>query len=107
MIVQDLGVFSFIRRNFPDLDIHASTQMTVTGPEGMKFLEEKGATRVVPARELSLEEIAVMHEASPLEIETFIHGALCYSYSEQYFWREKRQQRPVCTALQASIQCNL
>lgn len=83
VIVQDLGVFSFIRRNFPDLDIHASTQMTVTGPEGMKFLEEKGATRVVPARELSLEEIAVMHEASPLEIETFIHGALCYSYSGQ------------------------
>lgn len=83
VIVQDLGVFSFIRRNFPDLDIHASTQMTVTGPEGMKFLEEKGATRVVPARELSLEEISAMHQASPLEIETFIHGALCYSYSGQ------------------------
>ena len=77
VIVQDMGVFSFIRRNFPDLDIHASTQMTVTGPEGMKFLEEKGATRVVPARELSLEEIAAMHRISPLEIETFIHGALC------------------------------
>ena len=83
VIVQDLGVFSFIRRNFPDLDIHASTQMTVTGPEGMLFLEEKGATRVVPARELSLEEISAMHKASPLEIETFIHGALCYSYSGQ------------------------
>lgn len=83
VIVQDLGVFSFIRRNFPDLDIHASTQMTVTGPEGMRFLEGKGATRVVPARELSLEEISAMHKASPLEIETFIHGALCYSYSGQ------------------------
>lgn len=83
VIVQDLGVFSFIRRNSPDLDIHASTQMTVTGPEGMRFLEEKGATRVVPARELSLEEISAMHKASPLEIETFIHGALCYSYSGQ------------------------
>lgn len=83
VIVQDLGVFSFIRQNFPDLDIHASTQMTVTGPEGMRFLEEKGATRVVPARELSLEEISAMHKASPLEIETFIHGALCYSYSGQ------------------------
>lgn len=83
VIVQDMGVFSFIRRNFSDLDIHASTQMTVTGPEGMKFLEEKGATRVVPARELSLEEIAAMHRISPLEIETFIHGALCYSYSGQ------------------------
>ena len=83
VIVQDLGVFSFIRQNFPDLDIHASTQMTVTGPAGMKFLEEKGATRVVPARELSLEELSAMHKASPLEIETFIHGALCYSYSGQ------------------------
>ncbi len=83
VIVQDLGVFSFIRRNFPELDIHASTQMTVTGPRGMKFLEEKGATRVVPARELSLEEISAMHRISPLEIETFIHGALCYSYSGQ------------------------
>lgn len=83
VIVQDLGVFSFIRRSFPDLDIHASTQMTVTGPEGMRFLEGKGATRVVPARELSLEEISAMHKASPLEIETFIHGALCYSYSGQ------------------------
>ena len=83
VIVQDLGVFDFIRHNFSDLDIHASTQMTVTGPEGMKFLEEKGATRVVPARELSLEELACMHKASPLEIETFIHGALCYSYSGQ------------------------
>ena len=83
VIVQDMGVFSFIRRNFPDLPIHASTQMTVTGPEGMRFLEEKGATRVVPARELSIEEIRAMHEASSIEIETFVHGALCYSYSGQ------------------------
>lgn len=83
VIVQDFGVLSFIRRNFPDLHIHASTQMTVTGPEGMQFLEEKGITRVVPARELSLREISDMHKASPLEIECFIHGALCYSYSGQ------------------------
>ena len=81
VIVQDLGVLRFIRRNFPGLNIHASTQMTVTGPRGMKFLEEQGVTRVVPARELSLEEIGAMHRASPLEIETFIHGALCYSFS--------------------------
>lgn len=83
VIVQDMGVLAFIRRNFPDLLIHASTQMTVTGPEGMKFLEEKGVSRVVPARELSLEEIAAMHKDSPIEIECFIHGALCYSYSGQ------------------------
>ncbi len=83
VIVQDMGVLSFIRRNFPDLLVHASTQMTVTGPQGMKFLQEKGVARVIPARELSLEEIAIMHRESPVEIECFIHGALCYSYSGQ------------------------
>ncbi|MDO4337597.1 MAG: DUF3656 domain-containing protein [Eubacteriales bacterium] len=82
-IVQDLGVLRFIRRNFPGLAIHASTQMTVTGPYGMKFLEEHGAARVVAARELSLRELAAMHQASPIEIEAFVHGALCYSFSGQ------------------------
>ena len=83
VIVQDLGVFQFIRRNFPDMHIHASTQMAVTGPEGMKFLEEQGAARVVAARELSLEELAAMHRESSIEIEAFVHGALCYSLSGQ------------------------
>jgi len=83
VIVQDMGVFKMIREMFPGMHLHASTQMTVTGPEGMKFLEEKGASRVVTARELSLEEIRRMHETSPIEIESFIHGALCYSYSGQ------------------------
>ncbi|MBQ0001494.1 MAG: U32 family peptidase, partial [Clostridiales bacterium] len=83
VLVQDLGVMRFLKRNFPDLPLHASTQMTVTGPEGMKFLEKEGLTRVVGARELSLRELRAMHESSPLEIEAFIHGALCYSYSGQ------------------------
>ena len=83
MIVQDMGVFAAVRKMFPGLPLHASTQMTVTGPEGMKFLEEQGASRVVTARELSLEEIRRMHRTSPIEIEAFIHGALCYSYSGQ------------------------
>lgn len=83
VIVQDMGVLRFIKRTFPDLQIHASTQMAVTGSEGMKFLESLGVTRVVPARELSLSELSAMHEASPIEIETFIHGALCYSISGQ------------------------
>lgn len=83
VIVQDMGVLRFIRRVFPDLPIHASTQMAVTGPEGMKFLESLGVSRVVPARELSLEELKTMHKESPIEIETFIHGALCYSISGQ------------------------
>ena len=83
VIVQDMGVLRFIRRNFPDLPIHASTQMAVTGPKGMRFLEQQGVTRVVPARELTLEELASMHRESPIEIEAFIHGALCYSISGQ------------------------
>ena len=83
VIVQDMGVFMAIREMFPGLHLHASTQMTVTGPEGMRFLEEQGASRVVTARELSLDEIRRMHETSPIEIESFIHGALCYSYSGQ------------------------
>lgn len=83
VIVQDLGVLRFIRRTFPDLAVHASTQMTVTGPHGMKFLEELGVSRVVAARELSLPELADMHRASKLEIEAFVHGALCYSFSGQ------------------------
>lgn len=83
VIVQDMGVFMAIREMFPGMHLHASTQMTVTGPEGMRFLEKQGASRVVPARELSLDEIRRMHETSPIEIETFIHGALCYSYSGQ------------------------
>lgn len=83
VIVQDLGVMRFIQRNFPGLPIHASTQMTVTGPKGMKFLESLGAARVVAARELNLEELARMHHSSDIEIEAFVHGALCYSYSGQ------------------------
>ena len=83
VIVQDWGVFKMIREMFPGMHLHASTQMTVTGPEGMKFLEEQGASRVVTARELSLDEIRRMHETSPIEIESFVHGALCYSYSGQ------------------------
>ena len=83
VIVQDMGVFSLLKREFPGLHLHASTQMTVTGPEGMKFLADQGAARVVAARELSLEELSRMHEACPIEIEAFVHGALCYSYSGQ------------------------
>ena len=83
VIVQDFGVLSFIRTYFPEMEIHASTQMTITGPAGMKYLESLGVSRIVPARELSLEEIRAMHRSSPIQIETFIHGALCYCYSGQ------------------------
>ena len=83
VIVQDLGVAEYIRSCFPGLDIHASTQMTVTGVYGAKFAEAQGMTRVVPARELSLEEIRQIHDRTDLEIECFVHGALCYCYSGQ------------------------
>lgn len=83
VIVQDMGVFACIQRHFPDLPIHASTQMTITGPYGAKLLADLGASRVVTARELSLEEIAMIREQTDVEIESFVHGALCYCYSGQ------------------------
>lgn len=81
VIVQDIGALRTIRRHFPELELHASTQMTVTGPEGALLLKELGVTRVVPARELSLEELIKLKEESGLEVEAFIHGAMCYCYS--------------------------
>lgn len=81
VIVQDLGVFAHIRRRFPDLPIHASTQMAVTGVHGAKMLEAAGASRIVAARELTFEELEKIREGTSLEIEAFVHGALCYSYS--------------------------
>ncbi len=83
VIVQDLGVLSYIRRQFPDLPVHASTQMTITSEYGVKELEDLGVTRVVPARELSLMELSHMKQHSKIEFEVFVHGALCYCYSGQ------------------------
>lgn len=83
VIVQDLGALACIRRDFPDLPVHASTQMTVTGPEGAELLETLGVTRVVTARELSLSEIRAIYDRTGMEIESFVHGALCYCYSGQ------------------------
>ena len=83
VLVQDLGVFSYIREHFPDLPLHISTQMTVTGKYSAADLKRMGAVRVVPARELSLKEIREIGETTGLEVETFVHGALCYCYSGQ------------------------
>lgn len=83
VIVQDYGVLRCIRTWFSDLPIHCSTQMTITGPLGAKFLEEQGVTRIVTARELSLQEINSIRQTTNLEIESFVHGALCYCYSGQ------------------------
>lgn len=83
VIVQDFGVLSFVRKYFPDLDIHASTQMNVVGQSAASFLKKLGVKRVVTARELSLDEIREIRERTGVEIESFVHGALCYCYSGQ------------------------
>lgn len=81
IIVQDMGVISALREWFPGLPLHASTQMAVTGKEGVRLLKDMGISRVVPARELSLKEIKAVYDETGMELECFIHGALCYSYS--------------------------
>lgn len=81
-IVQDLGVFQLLKTIYPDMELHVSTQMTITGAYGAEYLKKLGASRIVPAREMSLEEIQKIKETG-VEVETFIHGAMCYSYSGQ------------------------
>lgn len=82
-IVQDMGVFKTLKENFPSLSLHASTQMTVTGKYSAGLLEKLGASRIVTARELDLNEIKSIRESCNIEIESFVHGALCYCYSGQ------------------------
>lgn len=83
VIVQDFGVFRYVREHFPGLPLHVSTQMTVTGVRGASLLKGQGAVRIVPARELSLEEVRKIKEGAGVEVECFIHGAMCYCYSGQ------------------------
>jgi putative protease len=83
VILQDLGTAKLVKDNFPNLEIHASTQMTIHNLEGAKYLEELGFSRVVMARELSIAEVKEIADNTDLEIEAFVHGALCISYSGQ------------------------
>lgn len=83
IIIQDLGLASYLLKNYPEIPLHASTQMTVHNLAGVKELEEMGFKRVVLARELSLEDIKYIRENTSIELEVFIHGALCISYSGQ------------------------
>lgn len=83
VIVQDLGVLKLIKEHFPDMDIHASTQMTQTGLYGSRLLKELGASRIVTSREMTLPEIKQLNDGLDVEIESFVHGALCYCYSGQ------------------------
>src|SRR3954452_4071179 len=83
VIVQDLGLTRLIRALTPDLEIHASTQMSVTSAEGVRLARELGCSRVILARELSLNEIARLRREAELPVEVFVHGALCVAYSGQ------------------------
>jgi len=107
VIVQDIGLASLIRKLYPDLALHASTQMTVYNLQGVKLLEELGFKRVVLARELSLEEIQYITENTSLEVEVLFMGVVCLLFGtmpyEQYYWRKKRKPRKMCPALQASV----
>lgn len=91
VIIQDVGLAEISRRMFPALRVHASTQMTVTSPEGVRFAEELGARQVVLSRELSLRELAKFEPSVPLEV--FVHGALCVAYSGQCLTSESLGQR--------------
>lgn len=83
VIIQGLGLAPFLKKEFPDLELHASTQMTVCNHRFAAWLKEQGFTRVVPARELSLKELQEIRDKAGIEVEAFIHGAMCYCYSGQ------------------------
>lgn len=82
VIVSDPGVFSLIREVSPDMPVHISTQANITNYRSAQFWQQQGAARIIAARELSLQELALIHQKLPsLEIEAFVHGAMCISYS--------------------------
>lgn len=95
VLVQDLGIVRLARATAPNLAVHASTQMTITSPEGIHFAKTLGIERVVVARELSLRELVKFREDDPdmLPVETFVHGALCVAYSGQCLTSESLGQR--------------
>jgi putative protease len=83
VIVQDLGLIRLIRRLYPTLPVHASTQTTQTEPRGIEWLRQMGVARVILARELSIREIASIRSRTTMPLEVFVHGALCVAYSGQ------------------------
>lgn len=87
-IVQDMGVMAYLHEYFPDMDLHASTQMTLFSGEEANLFRKYGVTRYVPARELTIEEIRSARQETDMEIEVFVHGALCYCYSGQCLMSE-------------------
>src|SRR5215472_19379830 len=100
IIVQDLGVLKMAREIAPDLELHASTQMSVTSADGVRLAQEMGATRVTLARELSLDDVRAIRAQTSCELEIFVHGALCVAYSGQCFsseaWGGRSANRGQC-----------
>src|SRR5215475_7503927 len=100
IIVQDVGILKLAREIAPDLEIHASTQMSVTSADGVRLAQSLGASRVTLARELSLDEIRAIRRATDCELEIFVHGALCVAYSGQCFsseaWGGRSANRGQC-----------
>ena len=100
VIVQDVGLVNLIRKTAPGLAIHGSTQMSITSPEGAEFARELGCKRVVVGRELSVREISAVRQGTDVEVEAFVHGALCVSYSGQCFsseaWGGRSANRGQC-----------
>lgn len=100
IIVQDVGIAQLARRLAPDLEIHGSTQMSITSAEGVRFAQRYGVSRVVLARELSLKEVRAIRDQTDCELELFVHGALCVSYSGQCFsseaWGGRSANRGQC-----------
>lgn len=100
IIVQDVGIAQLARQLAPELDIHGSTQMSLTSAEGIRLAQSFGVSRVVLARELSLEDIRAIRAQTDCELEMFVHGALCVSYSGQCFsseaWGGRSANRGQC-----------
>src|SRR3984957_3113697 len=100
LIVQDIGVLKLAHQIAPELELHASTQTSITSAEGVEFALSQGADRVTLARELSLEEVAVIYEKTKADLEIFVHGALCVAYSGQCFsseaWGGRSANRGQC-----------
>ena len=100
LIIQDVGVLKLVRQLAPEMELHASTQMSITDAEGVRFAQSLGVARVTLARELSLEEVRKIHEQTDCELEMFVHGALCVAYSGQCFsseaWGGRSANRGQC-----------
>ncbi|MEZ6093347.1 MAG: U32 family peptidase [Pirellulaceae bacterium] len=100
LIVQDVGIAELIHRVCPEMPLHGSTQMTITSAQGAEFAKQLGCSRVVLARELSLDDIRKIRSETEVELEAFVHGALCVSYSGQCFsseaWGGRSANRGQC-----------